>query len=105
MAFLAVKRSFCAILVSRIVRKPHFQEGAETMANTRQEAWNLIKEYNKEPFHRQHALTVEGCMRYFAKSLGYGDEEEFWGLVGLLHDLDYEKYLEECAWCCSDSSH
>ena len=65
------------------------------MANTRQEAWNLIKEYNKEPFHRQHALTVEGCMRYFAKSLGYGDEEEFWGLVGLLHDLDYEKYPEE----------
>ena len=48
------------------------------MANTRQEAWDLIKEYNKEPFHRQHALTVEGCMRYFAKSLGYGDEEEFW---------------------------
>ena len=77
MAFLAVKRSFCAILVSRIVRKPHFQEGAETMANTRQEAWDLIKEYNKEPFHRQHALTVEGCMRYFAKS------------------LDYEKYPEE----------
>ena len=65
------------------------------MANTRQEAWDLIKEYNKEPFHRQHALTVEGCMRYFAKSLGYGDEEEFWGLVGLLHDLDYEKYPEE----------
>ena len=95
MAFLAVKRAFCAILVSRIVRKPHFQEGAETMANTRQEAWDLIKEYNKEPFHRQHALTVEGCMRYFAKSLGYGDEEEFWGLVGLLHDLDYEKYPEE----------
>ena len=95
MAFLAVKRPFCAILVSRIVRKPHFQEGAETMANTRQEAWDLIKEYNKEPFHRQHALTVEGCMRYFAKSLGYGDEEEFWGLVGLLHDLDYEKYPEE----------
>jgi predicted hydrolase (HD superfamily) len=62
---------------------------------TREEAWALVKEYNKEPFHRQHALTVEGCMRYFARTLGYENEEDFWGLVGLLHDLDYEKYPEQ----------
>lgn len=62
---------------------------------TRDEAWALLQEYNKEPFHLQHGETVEGCMRYFAKSLGYGDEEEFWGVVGLLHDLDFEMYPEE----------
>ncbi len=65
------------------------------MANTREEAWELLKEYNKEPFHLQHGLTVEGCLRYFARELGYGDQEDFWGMVGLLHDLDYEKYPEE----------
>ena len=65
------------------------------MAGTREEAWELLKEYNQEPFHRQHGLTVEGCMRYFARELGYGDEEDFWGLVGLLHDLDYEKYPDQ----------
>ena len=62
---------------------------------TREEAWNLLKEYNKEPFHLRHALTVEGIMRYFAKELGYADEVEYWGIVGLLHDLDFEQYPEE----------
>ncbi len=62
---------------------------------TRQEAFELLKEYNKEQFHIRHALTVEGVMKYFAKELGYGDKEEFWGIVGLLHDLDYELYPEE----------
>ena len=62
---------------------------------TREEAWNLLTQYNKEPFHLRHALTVEGVMRYFAKELGYGDQEEFWGVVGLLHDLDFEQYPEE----------
>ncbi|WP_315119816.1 hydrolase [uncultured Clostridium sp.] len=62
---------------------------------TREEAWNLLKEYNKEEFHIQHALTVEGTMNYFAKKLGYGDEAEFWSLVGLLHDLDFGMYPEE----------
>ena len=62
---------------------------------TREEAWNLLREYNKEPFHLRHALTVEGIMHYFAKELGYGDEVEYWGLVGLLHDLDFELYPEE----------
>lgn len=61
----------------------------------REEAFNLLKEYNKESFHIRHALTVEGVMKYFAKKLGYEDEEEFWGIVGLLHDLDFEQYPEE----------
>ncbi len=55
----------------------------------------MLTQYNEEPFHLHHAKTVEGVMRYFAKELGYGDEEEFWGIVGLLHDLDFEKYPEE----------
>ena len=62
---------------------------------TREEAWKLLTEYNKENFHLRHALTVEGIMRYFAKELGYADEEEYWGIVGLLHDLDFEQYPEE----------
>jgi predicted hydrolase (HD superfamily) len=65
------------------------------MIPTREEALALLKEYNTEPFHIKHALTVEGVMRYFAKELGYTDEEEFWGIVGLLHDLDFEKYPEQ----------
>lgn len=62
---------------------------------TRDEAMSLLKEYNQEPFHIRHALTVEGVMRYFARELGYGEEEEFWGLVGLLHDLDFERYPDQ----------
>ena len=61
----------------------------------RQEALQLLRKYNGEPFHIMHALTVEGVMRWYAKELGYGDEEEFWGLVGLLHDIDFEKYPEQ----------
>ena len=62
---------------------------------SREEAFDLLKEYNKDSFHIRHALTVEGVMKYFAKELGYGDEEEFWGIVGLLHDLDFEQYPQE----------
>ena len=62
---------------------------------TRQEAWELLNEYNKEHFHLKHAVTVEGVMKYFANKLGYGDEAEFWGIVGLLHDLDFEQYPNE----------
>ena len=62
---------------------------------TREEAFVLLKEFNREPFHIHHALTVEGVMKYFAEKLGYGDEKEFWGIVGLLHDLDFELYPEE----------
>ena len=62
---------------------------------TRDEAWVLLTKYNQDAFHLQHAETVEGVMRYFARELGYGDEEDFWGLVGLLHDLDFEMWPEE----------
>lgn len=62
---------------------------------TREQALALLQKYNEESFHILHGLTVEGVMRYFAQELGYGAEEEFWGLCGLLHDVDFEKYPEE----------
>lgn len=62
---------------------------------TREQALELLQKYNKEEFHLLHALTVEGVMRYYARELGYTEEEEFWGLCGLLHDVDFEKYPEE----------
>lgn len=62
---------------------------------TRNDAYELLLKYNSEPFHIKHAETVEGVMRYFAKELGYGDEEEMWGIVGLLHDLDFERFPEQ----------
>lgn len=65
------------------------------MLNTRDEALALLHQYNKEPFHLQHAFTVEGVMAWYAKELGYGDEADFWALVGLLHDIDFEQWPEE----------
>ncbi|MDD6771775.1 MAG: hydrolase [Inconstantimicrobium porci] len=62
---------------------------------TREKALELLREFNKESFHLEHALTVEGIMRYYAEQLGYKDEVDFWGLVGLLHDVDYEMYPDE----------
>ena len=62
---------------------------------TRDEAFELLKKYNKDPFHIRHALTVEGVMRWYAKELGYADEEEYWAIVGRLHDIDFELYPEE----------
>jgi len=62
---------------------------------TREEAWELLTRYNQDAFHLQHAETVEGIMRYFARKLGFEQEEDFWGIAGLLHDLDFEKYPEE----------
>lgn len=62
---------------------------------TRQEALTLLRKYNKEPFHTQHALTVEGVMRYFARETGNGEDEDYWGIVGLLHDIDFELYPEQ----------
>jgi predicted hydrolase (HD superfamily) len=62
---------------------------------TREQAWELLKTYNTDPFHLQHALTVEGVMRWYARELGFADEEEFWAVVGLLHDIDFERYPEE----------
>lgn len=62
---------------------------------TREEAMTLLKKYNQEPFHIQHALTVEGVMRWYANELGYGEDADFWAMAGLLHDVDFEKYPEE----------
>lgn len=64
-------------------------------ALTRTQALELLCKYNKESFHRLHGLTVEGTMRWYAKELGYGEDEEFWGQVGLLHDIDFELYPEQ----------
>lgn len=60
---------------------------------TQEGALELLKKYNKEEFHLQHGLTVGGVMRYFARKLGY--DADYWGLVGLLHDIDFEQYPEE----------
>ena len=65
------------------------------MELTRQQALDLLREYNQEPFHLRHALTVEAVMRWYANALGYGDQADFWATVGLLHDLDFERYPEE----------
>lgn len=62
---------------------------------TREQALNLLKKYNQEPFHLLHALTVEAVMRQLAEQLGYADEADFWGLCGLLHDIDFEKFPQE----------
>ena len=62
---------------------------------TREQALSLLKTYNKEPFHIQHALTVEGVMRWYANELGYGDDADYWATVGLLHDIDFENWPEE----------
>ena len=62
---------------------------------TRDEAFTLLKKYNKDPFHIQHALTVEAVMKWYARELGYGAEEGHWGIVGLLHDIDFELYPAE----------
>lgn len=62
---------------------------------TREDAWALLNEYNQEEFHLRHAETVEQTMMYFADQLGYSEEKEFWGIVGLLHDLDFEKYPDQ----------
>lgn len=62
---------------------------------TREEAVALLKKYNQEPFHIQHALTVEGVMDWYARELGYGEEADFWAMAGLLHDIDFERYPQE----------
>lgn len=66
-----------------------------TFTLTRQQALKLLRKYNKEEFHILHGLTVEGVMRWYAKEQGYKEEEEYWGQVGLLHDIDFELYPEE----------
>ena len=65
------------------------------MDANRTQALALLQKYNKEPFHILHALTVEGVMRWFAQDQGFDAEIDFWGLCGLLHDVDFEVYPEE----------
>ena len=62
---------------------------------SREQGLALLRKYNKEPFHILHGLTVEGVMEWYAEQLGYGDEKAFWGMAGLLHDIDFELYPEE----------
>jgi predicted hydrolase (HD superfamily) len=62
---------------------------------SRQEAFELLKKHNKDSFHIQHGLTVEGVMKWYADKLGYGEDKEYWGIVGLLHDIDFEEYPEQ----------
>ncbi len=78
----------------KTVKKEEKHE-AKKSSIAREQALELLKKYNKEPFHIQHALTVEGVMRWFAKELGHTEEEDFWGITGLLHDIDFELYPEE----------
>ncbi len=62
---------------------------------SRDDAFKLLKKYNKDPFHIQHALTVEAVMKWYAGELGFGDDAQYWGIVGLLHDIDFELYPKE----------
>lgn len=62
---------------------------------SREAAWELLKKYNKDPFHLQHAVTVEAVMKWYAEDLGFAEEKDFWGIVGLLHDIDFEEYPEQ----------
>lgn len=74
---------------------PEDNSGRLNPSISREKAFDLLRKYNREPFHIQHAETVEGVMRYFAQTLGYDREVDFWGLVGLLHDLDFEQFPEQ----------
>ena len=74
---------------------PEDNTGRLNPSISREKAFDLLRKYNCEPFHIQHAETVEGVMRYFAQTLGYDREVDFWGLVGLLHDLDFEQFPEQ----------
>lgn len=74
---------------------PHNTEEAIMNTISRDEAFELLKKYNKDPFHIQHGLTVEAVMKWYANELGYQEDAEYWGIVGLLHDIDFELYPEE----------
>lgn len=61
----------------------------------REQAWALLTKYNREPFHLQHAVTLECVMEWFSKELGYEDDSYFWAAVGLLHDIDFEQWPDQ----------
>ena len=71
------------------------EEQKRATALTRDRAWEMLTRYNKDEFHLRHAETVEKTMRYFARELGFGEEEDYWGIVGLLHDIDFEQWPQE----------
>ncbi len=66
------------------------------MRNTisRDKALEILKKYNSDPFHIRHALTVEGVMKWYAGEMGFGEEAEYWAVIGLLHDIDFGMYPE-----------
>ena len=68
---------------------------SDVFSISRDTAWGLLTKYNHEAFHLRHALTVEGVMRYFAEYNGFASEADFWAVVGLLHDVDFERFPEE----------
>ena len=73
----------------------HLKKSKGMIRMTREAAWALLTEYNKDHFHLQHSLTVEAVMRWYANELGYGDEADKWAIVGLLHDLDFEMFPDQ----------
>ena len=89
-----IRRNYNNEKLGRILRTSGGKEAEEmTTKLTREQGLELLKKYNKEPFHILHGLTVEGTMKWFAKELGYGDEADFWAMAGLLHDI--EMYPEQ----------
>ena len=87
-------------LVASIIRITPFHRQKECFSITYDEAFALLRKYNSEPFHITHALTVSNVMRRMADELGYGDEADFWAVVGLLHDIDFERWpTEHCKKC------
>jgi len=62
----------------------------------REQAWSILTEYNQEGFHLRHALAVEAVLRHFARNMGLsGEDIDFWGVVGILHDVDFERYPDQ----------
>lgn len=91
-----IRRNYNNEKLGRILGTSGGKEAEEmTTKLTREQGLELLKKYNKEPFHILHGLTVEGTMKWFAKKMGYGDEADFWTMAGLLHDIDFEMYPEQ----------
>lgn len=90
-----IVRLLTRLLQTAIYNSSKEKERKNMSEITRDAALELLKKYNKDPFHIQHAFTVEAVMKWYAKELGYGDQAEYWGIVGLLHDIDFEVYPEE----------